>query len=153
MLQIFHRNTIRSFGASRNQVTLHTGVFYTENFTQEFLNTSNSLDHGSYAIIAHLEPVIKHYLLKYPEINEPYFLSDSTSGQYRNRNIFYLISQYFTKKFPSITKLSWSYSEAGHGKGAADGIGASIKRTLDDIVKYGGDIPGFEKLFDALQKK
>lgn len=141
------------YGGSKPQVTLHTGMFYTKDYKQGFTTASDSSDHGSYAIIAHIEPVIRNYFDKNFKIDELYITSDSTCGQYRNRNTFYLISQYFTNKFPVIKKLSWSFSEGGHGKGAADGIGAVIKRTLDDVVKFGGDIANFEALFAALEKK
>lgn len=32
----------------------------------------------------------------------------------------------------------WLYSEAGHGKGAPDGVGAAIKRQADAHVARGG---------------
>lgn len=141
------------FGASRKQISLHTGMFYTKDFHEGFATVSSVLDHGSYAIIAHLRPVIKNYLAKHPTIDELYIISDSTCGQYRNRNTFFLLTQYLTKQFPTISKIVWSFSEAGHGKGPADGIGAVIKRMLDDLVKYGEDIPDLEAVLAAFEKK
>lgn len=141
------------FGASRNQISLHTGMFYTKNHKQGFATVSDTLDHGSYAIIAHIQPVIEHFLAQHPNIDELFFVSDSTCGQYRNRNTFYLLTQYMTNIFPQLSKVVWSFSEAGHGKGPADGIGAVIKRYLDDLVKYGKDISDLQTLLSALEKK
>jgi hypothetical protein len=34
----------------------------------------------------------------------------------------------------------WIYSEAGHGKGPADGVGAALKRQADAFVAHGGNV-------------
>lgn len=46
-----------------------------------------------------------------------------------------MISQLY-KDFPQIHSITWNYSEAGHGKGAPDGVGATIKRTVDSYVNH-----------------
>lgn len=51
---------------------------------------------------------------------------------------------------PSITKVSWNYQESGHGKGAPDGIGAVVKRTADNFVRYGGDVGYFEDFWSLV---
>ncbi|WAR13399.1 hypothetical protein MAR_027579 [Mya arenaria] len=45
---------------------------------------------------------------------------------------------------------TWNYLEAGHGKGAADGIGATVKRTADSFVLTGHDVKCAEDLKCAL---
>jgi len=45
---------------------------------------------------------------------------------------------------------TWNFSEAGHGKSAADGVGGSLKRTADRFVSLGSDISSPWLLFDAL---
>lgn len=45
---------------------------------------------------------------------------------------------------------SWSFFEAAHGKGAADGVGGAIKRNLDTLTAQGLDIPDAKTAFDAL---
>lgn len=44
--------------------------------------------------------------------------------------------------------VKWNYTEAGHGKGPADGVGGAIKRTADDLVNAGNDIPDAETLYN-----
>ncbi|GBP40289.1 hypothetical protein EVAR_83979_1 [Eumeta japonica] len=39
-----------------------------------------------------------------------------------------------------FTNATWSFFEASHGKGAADGGGGAIKRALDNRVAYGVDV-------------
>lgn len=47
---------------------------------------------------------------------------------------------------------TWSYFEASHGKGAADGVGGSLKRKANDYVAYGGDIPDAKSLYSFLKE-
>ena len=35
---------------------------------------------------------------------------------------------------------TWNFTEAGHGKGAPDGVGGLLKRTADRLVAHGRDI-------------
>ncbi|CAH0731042.1 unnamed protein product, partial [Brenthis ino] len=48
---------------------------------------------------------------------------------------------------------TWNFFEAAHGKGAADGIGGVIKRTLDKKVAYHMDINGAKTAYDALKNE
>lgn len=77
-----------------------------------------------------------------------HFESDSPSGQYRNRSNAYLMS---TIPFNmGYSDISWNYYEAGHGKGAPDGVGAAMKRNADDLVSDGRDLLNARNLYDEL---
>ncbi|KAF9412049.1 hypothetical protein HW555_009327, partial [Spodoptera exigua] len=80
-----------------------------------------------------------------------HFLSDSPSSQYRNKTIFYMITK-LEDINPNIRRVTWNYQESGHGKGAPDGIGAVIKRTADNFVKYGGDVGTYEDFWALVTK-
>ncbi|CAH2979454.1 unnamed protein product [Chilo suppressalis] len=149
-IQSFH------FGGSREQVSLHTGVLYYKDCdtgtlkTKSFCTISDCLQHGAGAIWAHICPILKmaRTLAPYETLH---FLSDSPSSQYRNKNIFYVITK--LRDFnPNIRKVSWNYQESGHGKGAPDGIGAVVKRTADSFVRYGGDVGYFEDFWSLVTK-
>lgn len=140
-IQSFH------FGGSREQVSLHTGVLYYKNIqgtfqTKSFCTISDCLKHDAGAIWAHLCPILKmaYELVPFNIVN---FLSDSPSSQYRNKYIFYMITK-LKDTIPSINRVTWNFQESGHGKGAPDGIGAVVKRTADNFVKFGGDVGSFE---------
>lgn len=143
------------FGASRTQITLHTGVLYTKNAVQGFASLSENLRHDSCAVTAHLEETIKQLISKgcLDNIDTLHFMSDGPTAQYKNKNMFYLTTQYLVQKFPRFQKLTYNYSESGHGKNAADGIGASIKRTADDLIKYGTDIPDYKTFLENVKEK
>lgn len=52
-----------------------------------------------------------------------------------------------------FTHATWSFFEAAHGKGAADGIGGAVKRTLDSTVAHGEDIPDAKTAYEVLSEK
>ena len=68
----------------------------------------------------------------YPDLKVIHYLTDSPASQYRNKTMFYLISHY-----PEIfhVRATWDFLEAGHGKGSRDGLGASVKRSVDMDIK------------------
>ena len=139
------------FGASKSQVTLHTGMIYWTNKSQSFCTISPNQAHQPSAIWAHLAPILK--LIKEESLTTVsviHFYSDGPSSQYRQKNNFYLHSV-FTKKL-NLQYSTWSYFESGHGKGVADGIGGSVKRILDRQVCYGRDITSASDVYDILKE-
>ena len=136
------------FGVNQKQISLHTGVIYSSGFTQGFCSISDCLRHGPSAIWAHLEPVIKYATEKRPETKSLFILSDGPTTQYRSKDNFCLLS---TIPFDlGFEHVNWSFLEAGHGKGAPDGIGAVIKREADRAVLLGNDIKDAESMFKCL---
>ena len=65
--------------------------------------------------------------------------------------MFYIITQYFPLFYPQIEFISYNFSEAGHGKSAADGIGGALKRLADHREKFGHDISAFDMLVSTLR--
>lgn len=57
------------------------------------------------------------------------------------------------EEVPSVDKFIWNFSESGHGKSAADGVGATCKRTAVAVVAAGGDIDNLESFIDAIQQR
>lgn len=111
------------FGASRSQITLHTGILYAVGRTEGFCTLSKSLRHDPVAVTAHIIKILDLYL-----------------------------SQFLPQRYSQLTEISYNFSEAGHGKSPADGIGGSLKKMADEKVKYGQDIPDFETLVSILHK-
>lgn len=66
--------------------------------------------------------------------------------------MFYFLSTQLNKIFP-VTYFTWNYWEAGHGKGAPDGIGGVCTRTADVEVANGKDIVNVNILFNVLKEK
>nr|CAI5852853.1 unnamed protein product [Callosobruchus analis] len=147
-IQSFH------FGGARQQVTLHTVVVYSkagsDTVPKSYCTLSESLYHGPTAIWAHLHPIVKEYTQN--DVDVMHFLSDSPVTQYSNKQMFSFITNQFMEHFPKVKSISWNYHEAGHGKGAPDGIGGVCKRTADRVVAQGKDISNFESLVNVLKE-
>lgn len=122
------------FGASKRQISIHTGVAYTHNQTISFATVSDCLKHGPGAIWAHMDPVLTYVKqLSDSALQTVHFISDGPTTQYRSKTNFYLFSKkIYEYGFKSGT---WNFWESGHGKGAPDGIGAVVKRQSDDLVR------------------
>ena len=147
------------FGGARTQITLHTGVLYQKQNdllrSIPFASASKSLRHDPSAIWAHLQPISKYIFKnkKQQSVNTVHILSDRPCTQYRNKKMFHLLRYYAQELFPDIQNLTWNYTEAGHGKGAPDGVGGTLKRTADRIVAEGKDISTFETFIEVLRKE
>lgn len=149
-----HNEEVQSmhFGSSKNQITLHTGVFYIKDTEKPFSFCSISPDnvHNPEAIWAHLDPILKYIKLHYPGLETIHFFSDGPTTQYRQKKNFFLFSNNILQY--GFNNATWSFFEASHGKGAADGIGGAVKRTLDLKVAHGLDIPDAETAFKVLKE-
>ncbi|ROI70160.1 hypothetical protein DPX16_0511 [Anabarilius grahami] len=147
-----YSNEIQSvhFGGSHQQVTLHTGVLYLVNQPpMPFCTISPSRRHDPPAIWAHLDPILDFLKKDHSDVQNLHFFSDGPVTQYKNRSNFYIIStEPHQKGFSTVT---WSYFEAGHGKGSPDGVGAALKRTADNLVRQGKDIPDAQSFFQLLK--
>lgn len=132
------------FGASKGQLSIHTGVFYVRNVdsvqTATFATVSNNLDHQAHAIWGHMKPILQNILSTREHVQTLHIFSDGPTSQYRNRTNIYLWIKTLLEHFPQITTATWTYSEPGHGKGPMDGVGGVLKKTADDYVLKGKDV-------------
>ncbi len=110
------------FGGNHTQITLHTGVKYNGSKTVSFCVVSPNLNHDAIAIFSHIKEIFGQSEEDFSNIKNVHFLSDSPSTQYRNKSMFYIIFDKIRPLFSNLSTLTWNYSEAGHGKGAPDGI-------------------------------
>lgn len=112
-----------------------------------FCTISGSRRHDPSAIWAHLTPILLE--LRDRNIEVVHFFSDGPSSQYKNKgNIFFFKTYFHEMGFKCGT---WNYSEASHGKGAPDGLGAAIKRISDNLVSKGHDINNAKTLFEKVK--
>lgn len=141
------------FGASKRQITLHTGVYYTgsEKKPHCFSSVSDSLEHGPSAIWCHIDPVLDEIQERNPEIDTIHFVSDGPSNQYKQKANFYLLTKNMSER--GIKLATWNFHESGHGKGAPDGVGGTLKRLANQYVSQGGDITDSSSFVKCLQAK
>ncbi|CAK1583097.1 unnamed protein product [Parnassius mnemosyne] len=143
------------FGGSRNQVSLHTGVIYLRSSDNKievssFCTVSGNVTHNPAAIWAHLHPILSYIQENYTEVKIIHVFSDGPASQYRQKQNFYLICNKFFSEY-NFYRVTWNFFEAGHGKGAADGVGGFLKRTADQLVARGQDIADASMFYSALK--
>ena len=111
---------------SQSIVTLHPVVAYFKQNGktkhQSFVIVSDEMSHSAstiYTFIGKIMPLLKP--LK-PELTKIHYWTDSPSSQYRNRYIFYTVTNH--KRIHDVDAV-WNYFEVGHGKGPYDGLGGT----------------------------
>lgn len=142
------------FGSSRIQITLHTSVIYFLDEDgilkhQSFCTVSDCCRHDVSAVWAHIIPILEYIVKICPFLHSIHFLSDSPSSQYRNKKIFHVIES-LHRYANTISTVTWNFSESGHGKGAPDGVGATLKRTADQVVSRGRDISNVNDFLEVV---
>jgi hypothetical protein len=136
------------FGGNRSHISLHTGVLYAAKNVFSFCTISENLSHNPVLIWAHLHPI----LIQYTHVKTIHFQSDSPTSQYRNKGMMYILFHKVLPLFPELEVLTWNFTESAHGKGAADGVGGTIKRTCDRIVAQNvRDISSFEEFSELVR--
>ncbi|CAB3257455.1 unnamed protein product [Arctia plantaginis] len=148
------------FGGSKRQLSLHTCVYYSADYppptnfikTSSICSVSENLRHDPVLICAHLTPVVERIKLLSPDLKNLHILSDGPTTQYRNKTMFYMIVNYLSK-ISNAETITWHFSEAGHGKGAPDGVGGCVKRTADNFVAHGGDVTNIQDFVSCLQDR
>ncbi|KAL4720760.1 hypothetical protein ACJJTC_007605 [Scirpophaga incertulas] len=145
------------FGGARQQITMHTGVLYLRNNDAvkpvSFCSLSSNNRHDTMAVWAHLKPIFDWIKTQHLPIYRLHMLSDGPVNQYKNKYMFEMVCRHLKDFYPEITHFSWHYSEPGHGKGAPDGVGGTLKRTADKVVAEGHDIVDLNSLKPILQSR
>ncbi|KAL2102031.1 hypothetical protein ACEWY4_003792 [Coilia grayii] len=126
------------YGQNLPQITLHTGMFYTKQEKQAFCTISESKRQDAAAIWTYMDQVLKNIHTRFPHIDTVHFWSDGPSKQYKNKKNFLLLS--IIPPQLGFKNVTWNFFPTSHGKGAPDGIGATVKRCADRIVVGGLDI-------------
>lgn len=144
------------FGASKKQVSLHTGGFYWKNQSgklsvKTFASASENLRHDAASVWAHLQPVWNFIKTLVPDVTVLNFQSDGPSTQYKNKTNFFLL-QHFAEKW-GLENVTWNFTSAGHGKSIADAAGANIKGLCDRAVTHGQNILGAEDLVTLVNRQ
>ncbi|CAF4845716.1 unnamed protein product [Pieris macdunnoughi] len=136
---------------------MHTGVLYLRKDNEikpvSFCSLSSDNRHDAMAVWAHLKPIFEWIKTQNLPISRLHMLSDGPVNQYKNKFMFEMVRRHLSLIYPEIAYFSWHYSEPGHGKGAPDGVGGTLKRTADKVVAEGHDIVDLNSLKPILQSR
>ena len=121
----FAQNWLVGFGQevqsafyAKDPITVHPVVMHIRvggvQYAISMCMVTDDRRHDAGAVLAMVDALVKWLKEHYPKIRLIHFWSDSPSSQYRNISIFSLICRHVELHGLACT---WSYFEAGHGKG------------------------------------
>ena len=126
MLQVdfaenFAEDEVQSALWKQNQITLFTSVmWFSENIKCD-VTISDHLKHDKTPIVF----MGQLFYLKNPDINTIKIWSDGPNSQFKNKYVMGSLDLLSKKHDIDII---WNFSATSHGKGAVDGVGATVKR-------------------------
>lgn len=133
----------------KSQTTVHPMVCYHRATPtgdleiKSYVAISDEMTHSAPTVFAFLAALIQELTVKIPNLKMMHMVSDSPSSQYRNKSITALLA-----RFPAVfggIQGSWTWLEAGHGKGPCDGVGGALKHQADNIIKSNSAIRNAEE--------
>lgn len=127
------QDEIQSAHWVHQQITIFTAVAWMSGEEKQcFAVISDELGHGKLSVWVFLKTIITSLLQKY-KINTLKIFSDGCAAQFKNK--FTLSNLIFAKEDFGIPIVQWSFFASSHGKGAVDGVGATVKRAVWTTVK------------------
>lgn len=118
---------------NQNQVTVFPVAIWSRDATGNVICSSHAiisddLGHEKKSIAVFLYKVLNTFLKEnHPDVTDVYLFSDGPSSQFKNR---FMVKLLLTLNHQLGIRISWHYFATSHGKGAVDGIGASVKRSV-----------------------
>lgn len=114
----------------QKQVTIFTVGSYLKDQSTMFAYVTDCTDHSKSTVSVLLDMMLKRF--GRPEFNVR-FWSDGPSSQFKNKYMAHYIK--LLREKHNLKSLEWNFSVTSHGKGAIDGVGGSLKRSVWRQVK------------------
>lgn len=127
------QDEIQSAHWCHGHVTLFTCCIWTTDKLHSVVIVSDELSHSKYTVHVFLQKIFQYIQSIKNNIKSICIFSDNCAAQFKNR---YVIESMNTLKAErGFTHLDWNFFAASHGKGAVDGLGGSVKRSVWTAVK------------------
>lgn len=147
---IIHQNEIQSAHWSHKQVTLFTGHVWNDTTTKEsYVIVSDNLEHTQEPVYAFKSELFGNISTKYSPVKLINVFTDRPTTQFKQR---YLFSNLPDWEQDFSVKIIWNFFATSHGKGAVDGIGGTVKRSIWRHVKSKEDAPDNAVAYAELAK-
>lgn len=130
---LISQDEIQSAHWSHAQVTLFTCCIWTTDKLHSLVIVSDELSHNKYTVHLFLQKIFEYIKSVSDDITYLYIFSDNCAAQFKNRYV--MASMNSLKAEYGFDHLEWNFFAASHGKGAVDGIGGSVKRSVWITVK------------------
>lgn len=129
---VLFQDEIQSAHWAHQQITIFTAVAWCKCGSKSLVVVSDETNHGKYAVWSFLSAIIKRLQQEYPQMKCLKIFTDGCAAQFKNKftltNLTFMIEEF------GLT-ADWSFFATSHGKGAVDGVGATVKRAIWTRVK------------------
>lgn len=130
---IIEQDEVQSAHWSHIQVTIFTAVAWIMEDTKSYCITSDTQSHDKYTAAVFLNTLIDNLRAAMPgELTDLDIFSDGAGQHFKQKYMFLFISSLLESKG---IRIHWHFFATSHGKGAVDGIGGTVKRTVFSGVK------------------
>ncbi|KXJ09468.1 THAP domain-containing protein 2 [Exaiptasia diaphana] len=129
----FQQDEVQTAHWNQNQVTVFPVAIWSRDTTGNVICSSHAiisddLGHEKKSIAVFLHKVLNTFLKEnHPHVTDVYLFSEGPSLQFKNK---FMVKLLLTLNHQLGIRISWHYFATSHGKGAVDGIGASVKRSV-----------------------
>jgi hypothetical protein len=130
-----YQNAVQSTYFNNTQVTIFTAVaWYAANEKMSFAIISQDNNHNKIAVHVFIKKIVCLLKERLPGMRFMDIFSDGAASQFKQKYNF--VNLTFFKLSYGID-VTWHFFASGHGKGACDGIGGTIKRLVWQYVRSG----------------
>lgn len=116
---------------NQRQILIFTCCAWSAQKTRCMTVLSNFVEQNKFSVARCLTVIIENLKKNIPCMKRLLVFSDGAGSQFKNK--FTLSNLVYVKEDYNL-KVSWAFSATAHGKGAVDGIGATLKRFLYIIL-------------------
>lgn len=117
---------------SYGQVTVFTACICTKTRTLSIAIISNDLTHDKYCVWKFLTTILDYIRSEVATFKKCHIFSDGCAAQFKNK---FILSSLIKLELKFNMNITWSFFATSHGKGAVDGIGATVKRIVWTEIK------------------
>ncbi|ROL51976.1 hypothetical protein DPX16_2003 [Anabarilius grahami] len=128
-----YQDQIQSAHWHQRQVTVFPSVLWSDGDPESYAIVSDRLEHDKRSVAAFLTKIVEDIQEKDPAMRVMHIFSDGAASQFKNKFIWCFLSTTFKELFPSL-RVQWHFFATSHGKGAVDGVGATVKRAVNTDV-------------------
>ncbi|GFR80390.1 (S)-beta-bisabolene synthase [Elysia marginata] len=126
---IKQQNEIMAAHWDKHGATVFTAVLTTDTRCHSYAVISDENRHYKFSVVTFNKAILNHATTQGVVIDKFHFFSDGAGSQFKNR--FTLPTLVDTSFIHSDIKAAyWNFFATAHGKGACDGVGATVKRAV-----------------------
>ena len=124
-----YQDEIQNAFFNYNQIRLFTAVAWFGHGSDvvSYALVSDNVSHNKYSIHICLTRIIKYLKRKFSSLETVNIFSDGAAAQFKQR---FLLANLTLLSNDLNVNLLWNFFSSGHGRGAVDGVGGTVKRLV-----------------------